>query len=312
MSQVSIQPIIMQRADPYIVRYAPGCYYFTASVPEYDRIELRRADTIQALADSDPVTVWKKHDSGAMSYNVWAPELHYLDGRWYIYFAASSREDIWKIRPYVLGCVGPDPMKDPWQEIGPLQADKKDSDLFKDFSLDVTIFEHNAQKYIIWAQKVGGQFAISNLYLSKLINPWTVSSERILLSEPEYSWETIGFKVNEGAAVLKRNNRIFVTFSASATDSNYCVGLLWADEDSDLMQPSSWRKCAGPVLKTDEDVQMYGPGHNSFTVDEQGNDILVYHARKYREIQGDPLYDPNRHTFVSKIRWENGMPVFRY
>ena len=47
------------------------------------------------------------------------------------------------------------------------------------------------------------------------------------------------FWVNEGAAVLKRNGRIFITYSGSATDSNYAMGLLTADETATLLDPES-------------------------------------------------------------------------
>jgi GH43 family beta-xylosidase len=134
-----------------------------------------------------------------------------------------------------------------------------------------------------------------------------------MLSKPEYDWEKIGFMVNEGAAVIKKNGKIYISYSASATDSNYCMGLLWADEDADLMDPASWGKSRTPVLTTDEEAGQYGPGHNSFTVSEDGTeDVMVYHARTYKEIVGDPLYDPNRHTWVKPVRWlPDGTPDFR-
>ena len=95
-------PIVEQRADPFIYRHSDGYYYFTGSVPLCDRIELRRSKTIDGLKDAETFDVWFKHESGPMSRHVWAPEIHYLDGKWYIYFAASEEEDIWKLRPYVL------------------------------------------------------------------------------------------------------------------------------------------------------------------------------------------------------------------
>ena len=55
-----------------------------------------------------------------------------------------------------------------------------------------------------------------------------------------------------------------------------------------------------------------GPGHNSFTKDGDGNDIMVYHARKETVIEGDPLYNPNRHAMLMQVRWENDRPVFSY
>ena len=55
-------------------------YYFTASVPAYDGIVLRRAGTLAELSGAEEVMVWKKHESGPMSYHIWAPEIHYLFG----------------------------------------------------------------------------------------------------------------------------------------------------------------------------------------------------------------------------------------
>ena len=87
------KPLILQRADPYVYYHTDGYYYFTASSPEYDRIELRRAWSIKALADAEPLVIWRKHATGQMSYHIWAPELHFVGGKWYIYFAAGRAED---------------------------------------------------------------------------------------------------------------------------------------------------------------------------------------------------------------------------
>jgi hypothetical protein len=102
-----------------------------------------------------------------------------------------------------------------------------------------------------------------------------------------------------------------MTFSASATDARYAMGLLTADADADLMDPASWVKSPEPVFTTSEATSVYGPGHNQFTVDEDGRDMLVYHGRDYRDIVGDPLYDPNRHTRVQRLYWNrDGTPAF--
>ncbi|WP_153795389.1 family 43 glycosylhydrolase, partial [Paenibacillus polymyxa] len=97
----------------------------------------------------------------------------------------------------------------------------------------------------------------------------------------------------------------------SATDHNYCMGLLTADENANLLDPKSWAKSPAPVFCTNEETGQFGPGHNSFTVAEDGSDVIVYHARNYKEITGDPLYDPNRHTRVQRLNWnEDGTPDF--
>ena len=112
---------IEERADPYVYKHTDGTYYFTGSVPAYDRIILRKADTLDGLSRAEEVTVWTKHTNGIMSKHIWAPELHYLQGKWYIYFAAGEEENIWEIRPYVLECADADPMTGNWIEKGKVQ-----------------------------------------------------------------------------------------------------------------------------------------------------------------------------------------------
>lgn len=305
-------PIVLQRADPWVYRHTDGYYYFTASVPEYNRIEIRKAKMIQGLSSSVPVVVWTRHDSGPMSKHIWAPEIHCIDGKWYIYFAAGEVEDIWKIRPYVLECSGPDPMTGTWIEKGMIQKAENDPFSFAEFSLDATTFEHLGKRYLVWAQKVNGAGGISNLYIAEMSNPWTLSTVQVMISTPDYPWERHGFWVNEGPAVIKRNGRIFVSYSASATDHHYCMGLLTASDEDDLLDPNSWSKAKKPVFESNGKTGQYGPGHNSFTVScDKAEDIFIYHARNYKEIQGDPLYDPNRHTRAQKLNWNtDGTPNF--
>ena len=106
--------------------------------------------------------VWKKHESGPMSYHIWAPEIHYLFGKWYIYFAGGEAEDIWKIRPYVLECSGDDPLTDEWVELGKMKRAAEDEFSFEAFSLDATVFENKGEYYYVWAEKVGVGKMISN------------------------------------------------------------------------------------------------------------------------------------------------------
>ena len=142
--------------------------------------------------------------------------------------------------------------------------------------------------------------------------PVTLATAPVMLTKPEYDWECVGFSVNEGPGILRYGNRIFVTYSSSATGIEYCVGLLSASMDDDLLDPKSWTKSQVPVFQSAPENHIYGPGHNSFTKSEDGaDDILVYHARTYTEIVGDPLWDPNRHTFVKPVQWDAaGYPVF--
>ena len=304
---------IPQRADPYAYRHTDGKYYFTASVPAYDGICLRRADTLAGLAAAPETEVWHKHESGIMSIHVWAPELHFLDGKWYIYYSAGDKDDIWEIRPYVLECLGDDPLAGPWVERGKLTRAEGDDFSFEAFSLDGTVFENRGERYYLWSEKVGVGKQIANLYIAHMSSPTSLDSVQVLLSTPDYDWERHGFWVNEGPSVLHHNGKLYLTYSASETGVKYCMGMLTADENADLLDPLSWKKERWPVLQSSYEHGIYGPGHNSFTVDEEGHDIMVYHARTEVEIVGNPLYNPNRHAMLMRIRYDAaGRPVFSF
>ena len=303
--------LIEQRADPYVYRHTDGSYYFTASVPAYDKIVLRKAASLKELAAAEETTIWTKHVSGEMSRHIWAPELHFLDGKWFIYFAASMEEDIWRLRPYILECEGNDPMKDNWTERGMMQCSDDDIYSFRAFSLDATVFENRGKRYFVWAEKVSVGIQISNLYIAEMESPYKLKTPQVLLTTPDYDWERVDIWVNEGPAMLHHDGKIFLSYSASATGTGYCMGMLSIDENAEILDPRAWKKERYPVLKSDSEKGFYGPGHNCFTKLPDGTDVCVYHARTYTDIEGDPLYDPNRHTFAIKVVWdENGMPVF--
>ena len=234
------QPFIEQRADPYVYKHTDGMYYFTASVPEYDKIVMRGAKTIKELREAKEHTLWRKHKEGPQSIHIWAPEAHYLYGEWYIYYAAGDAADVWEIRPYVLHCKGQNPLEDEWEELGMMKAADGDDFSFHAFSLDATVFENKGEYYWIWAEKTGVGKQISNLYIAKMEAPDKLATVQVLLTTPDYDWERIDFWVNEGPAVLKHNGKIYLTFSASATGACYCMGMMCADENADLLDPQSW------------------------------------------------------------------------
>ena len=298
-------PLIRQRADAQIALQADGLYTFMASVPEYDRVVLRRAKTIGGLATAPETVLWRRPASGRMAGHIWAPEIHQIDGRWYVYVAAGDGGDVFHIRTYVLQCDGPDPVTGKWSLLGQLETP------WDTFTLDSTTFVHRGTRYLAWAQQEPGIDTNSNLYLAPLATPTTLAARPTRLTVPTLPWEVQGFKVAEGPAPLIRNGRIFMTYSASATDARYCMGMLTARDDADLMDPAAWTKSPEPVFRTDATRRIYGPGHNSFTVDRAGKDVLVYHARDYEAITGDPLYDPNRDTRVQRFGYRvDGTPDF--
>lgn len=315
-------PFIKERADPFMTKDEnTGYYYFTASYPAYgsvdkgyDRIILRRSQTVAGLANAEEKTIWKAHSSGIMAKHIWAPEMHYIGGKWYIFYAAGNSDNIWAIRPYVLRCDG-DPYTGNWQEMGQMQASYGDNDSFQGFSLDMTYFSCNGKHYVIWAEIKGD----SSLFMAEInpSEPWKLTSKAILLTKPEYDWEMVNNRVNEGASVLQVNGKVYLFFSASGTGSEYCIGRMEASADADLMNIANWTKLNHPVLQTANLSGEAGPGHNSFITDENGSLLLVYHARPSSHsnkqcgtYNSDPLYDPCRHTRLMPVCFAaDGSPV---
>lgn len=301
-------PLVKQRADAQVFRHDDGYYYLTGSVPEYDRLVLRRSKTLAGLTTAEEAVLWRHEKSGPMSGFIWAPELHQIDGKWIMYFAAGPSgggEDVFRIRTYAIQCDGPDPMTGKWTILGQFQAP------WDSFNLDSTSFVHRGTRYFAWAQREPGIETNSNLYIAPLATPLTLAKKATRLTIPTLDWEVRGYKVAEAPAVLARNGRLFMTYSASATDARYCLGMLTAPDDADIMDTRVWQKSQQPVFVTNRETSVYGPGHNSFTVDEQGRDILVYHGRDYEAIQGDPLFNPDRHTRIQRLYYQaDGTPDF--
>ena len=152
--------------------------------------------------------------------------------------------------------------------------------------------------------------------IAELSNPWTLCTPAVRLSHPEYNWELHGFPVDEGPGIIKHGGRIFLTFSASGTDALYCVGLLWADEDANLLDAASWTKLPYPVFQSSRATGQFGLGHNSFTKsDDDAEDYIIYHGRQEErylvEEDYQPLYDAGRNASVGKVYWDkDGMPNF--
>ncbi len=305
---VPVNPLVRQRADAQVFLHTDGYYYMTGSVPEYDRLVLRRSRTLAGLSTANERVLWRHEKTGPMSGFLWAPELHLIDGRWIMYFAAGPSgggEDVFRIRTFAVVCDGPDAMTGTWTVLGQLKTP------WDSFTLDSTSFVHRGTRYLAWAQREPGIETNSNLYLAPLATPLTLAAKPARLAVPTLDWEIRGFKVAEAPALLARNGKLFMTYSASATDARYCMGMLTARDDADIMDPAAWTKSPQPVFKSSPAHKVFGPGHNSFTVDERGRDILVYHARDYEAIKGDPLFDPNRHTRVQTFKYKpDGTPDF--
>lgn len=288
-------------ADPWIIRHGDW-YYFCRSKDNH--IEVIKSPTITGVGKGERKNVWSPPTEGPFSKELWAPELHYLQGKWYIYFAADDGDNM-NHRMWVLESVEDDP-QGTYILKGQLKA------LTDKWAIDGTVLEMaDGQLVFIWSGWPGDKNVTQVLYMAPMSNPWTISGERVLLSEPTYEWErhtySGGPTVNEGPQALKHGNCIHIVYSASHSSIEaYCLGLL-TFRGGDVLEPINWEKAAYPVLRKNPKAGVYSVGHCSFTVSPDGTeDWILYHA----------MTDPNggwgnRSTRAQRFTWDaDGKPIF--
>ena len=265
-------PLLASAPDPW-VEQKDGWYYVTHTTGK--DLRLYRTRNMSDLPEAEAKTIWVPPSTGMNSKQIWAPEIHYLQGKWYFYYAADDGKNE-NHRMWVLENEHEDPFEGAWTDRGELelQDDK--------WAIDGTVFEHHGELYFLWSGWEGDINVRQDIYITRMKNPWTAAETRVLISKPEYHWELVGGSpaINEAPQYMKRDGKHFVFYSASGcwTD-DYTLGMLSADADADLLSPASWKKHPEPLFEKDPAAGAFGPGHNSFFTSPDGEeDWIVYHA----------------------------------
>ena len=250
-------------ADPYVVGH-DGRWYFCYSTGS--TVQVKKMDSPTEISKLGADTVFRPPSGTAYSTDLWAPELHYIRGEWYIYVTARSAGGKDDHRMHVLKGTSQDPTA-PFAYAGTLTAP---------WSIDGTVLEHRGELYFLWAgtHDGGGE----RLYIAHMASPTRLDSGYVCISSPTYGWEQAGAKINEAPAVLKRGGKVYVVYSASdSATAGYCLGLLTL-AGTDPLSAASWVKSSEPILVSGKDA--YGPGHCTFIEDAEGTVWAVYHAKK--------------------------------
>ncbi|MBM7693658.1 GH43 family beta-xylosidase [Peribacillus deserti] len=295
-------PVIGDGADPWAVKHSDGYYYYTQTTG--GNITIWKTKKLSELDRAEKTVVWTPSADAPNREHMWAPELHFINGKWYIYYAGSEG-DMGKQRMYVLESEGADPLgpyHHPGGNYGKIAAatDK--------WAIDGTVLRHNDQLYFVWSGWEGDENVSQNLYIAPMKNPWTLSGDRVEISRPELEWEKHGTPlINEGPQILKnKKGQVFIVYSASGSWTvDYCLGMLSLDGKNPLKK-DSWKKSQQPVFQKNLELNVYGPGHNSFVKSPDGKeDWIIYHAAKF---QGAGW---NRSVRMQPFTWnKDGTPNF--
>lgn len=272
VSTTYTNPLLSTGPDPWVYQ-KDGFYYYLHTTGV--NVTLWKTAKMSELSSAASKIIWTPPASGLDAHDIWAPELHFLDGKWYVYFTAGPGMCCGGQRLWVLENLSPDPTIGSWTEKGQIAVPGQDL-----WAIDGTVLEQNSGRYLLWS----GQEANSvqqNIYICRMSNPWTLTGPRVQLSHPQYSWELNGYpKVNEGPEVIQHAGQTFLTYSAShCSTDDYALGMLTASTTADPMDVSAWTKSATPVFTKNTANRAYGPGHNGFFVSKDGTqNWLIYHA----------------------------------
>lgn len=279
-AQTFTNPIVSHGADPWVI-YWNSKYYYCHSIPggagtrrRSKAVWVSAATNLVDIGRAESKCVWAPEAGMPYSEEVWAPELHFLRGKWYIYVAADNGDNFTH-RMYVLEGTSLDP-----QERFVLKGKIAAPD--DHWAIDGTVLEMpDGKLYFIWSGWDGAENVAQNLYIAPMSNPWTIGGNRVCISRPEYPWERNGLPINEGPETLWHGNRVFIIYSASGFwTGDYCLGeLAW--NGGDVLDPKSWVKKPVPVFSST--VTVSAPGHCSFVLSPDGRENwIVYHAHIHR------------------------------
>ena len=324
-AQTFVNPIAEGR-DPWVIKkdsiYYSVTTYWNQSIVVWKSKKLTDRG-IKRTVWTPPTNpdAWNRQD-------IWAPELHYINGRWYIYYTAGKGTEqhpesgitMWPWqRVGVLECYSQDPTAAAWVDRGLLYTgddiDNWDGRAETNiWAIDATPLEMNGKLYLIWSgwdstvNLDNNGFTQQNLYIAEMKDPVTVSSNRVKIAWPEYDWEQSHIspqKLLEGPEILKYGHKIFLIYSTpDFWTVEYKMGMLTINDGQDPMNPANWVKSPQPVFSGTD--QVYSVGHGSFTVSPDGSEYwLVYRSKQKPE--GGWERDVRLHKFA----WNaDGTPNF--
>lgn len=291
-------PLLPSGADPWVAQ-RDGFYYYTNT--QGDRIAVRKTRDMARLAKAPPVTVWTPPHDGPGSVSLWAPELHWVRGKWYLYYTAAERghdDDVHR-HVFVLENASTDPTAGTWTSKGMLAT--------KLSGIDGTVFTLRGQLYFVYSPYVGNH---SDLVISRMSNPWTLTGPQVDIAHPTHAWEMQGGrKILEGPEFIKGpTGTLFLTYSASACWSDdYALGLLSAPAGANPMSAAAWSKSPKPVFAKSPENGVFAPGHNGFFKSPDGQNWIIYHANSGPGLKCTAQRSPRMQRFGWR---KDGSPDF--
>lgn len=311
-------PAIIKGQGSYPFATADGdTYYFLIQTDKGDSINIHSTTDLRDLSLGKKKTLVTSAESGMC--NIWSPELYKIDGKWYLYFECDDGNNTDNHQIYVLENPSADPMEGEWTLRGPVITNPE-----WNFGIHPTSFMVNGKQYLLWSgwQKRRTESETQCIFIAEMENPWTLKSERVMVSSPVYEWERqwinpdgtrsaypIYVNENPEAMISPDGKNVVVVYSASGIWTEFnSLGMIYAPADSDLLDVKNWKKLPEPQFVAEEGSGLFGTSNVSVVprVEPDGKQQMVYQA-KYYKPDGERIYDIR----WKEIEWdENSLPVF--
>ncbi|KAI1369706.1 glycoside hydrolase family 43 protein [Xylaria arbuscula] len=278
-------------SDPFVT-YSDGYYYIMTT--SWTDVEIARSTTVAGLTSATKKVIYSSTTS-TRSSNVWAPEVHYFDGAWYVYFTAGNADNLDGQNLHVLKGGST-----PWDDFTYVRQ------LTSEWAIDASTLRTSFGNYLVFSCFHGVTY--QSLCIQALGSDYTSLTGSIsVISQPTASWETVSAPVNEGPAALYWGGKTYLTFSASyCWSASYCLGLLTWDGVTVPTSASAWTKSSGCVLSSANGN--YGTGHNSFFQSPDASQTwIAYHATS----SSAGACDDTRYTMIQLLgSHTDGSPNF--
>jgi GH43 family beta-xylosidase len=246
----------------------------------YKTYDLETFEEGKIIFDADKTDFWADRD-------FWAPEVHYYNGRFYM-FATFLRDN--GIRGTgILVSDTPD------GKFVPNSNDNLTPDDW--FSLDGTLWVEDGRPYMVfcheWIQIGAG--TVCAVELSADLKK-TVGEPFLLWSSENAVWKHDlkgnGSYVTDGPFLIRRGDELISIWSSFCTGKKYCEAIARSDNGSIY---GKWTIDEKLMLENDG-------GHGMIFKDNDGNDYFVYHSPNTRfderpcikKINLDELFENNR------------------
>lgn len=266
-------PIVKSGADPCVVDTGEEFAY--CRVVNDAAVYIAKSGSLETIGQVELKRVWEPTPGHPCSESLWAPELHRLDGKWYIYVAGGriAERDV-NHRMYALEGIGDDP------QVATYNLKAKVAVGTDQWAIDGTVLTMpNKDRFFVWSGRENYDDMEQHLYIAQMANPWTLIGEGVRISSPIHDWERRGGGINEGPFALSQGERRHLIFSAShSLTDHYCLGQLSLTGDNPL-DPEHWVKWPQPIFKSHNGL--IAPGHASFLQSpDQSWGWMVYHTAR--------------------------------